>query len=144
MGCFWGAERKFWHLDGLYTTVVGYAGGHTNDPNYEKVCTGTTGHAEVVKVIYDEKKNNLNDLLKIFWESHNPTQLNRQGNDIGTQYRSAIFYFTEVQKEIAKKSLDYYQNKLGDKKIVTEITEAKEFWKAEEYHQKYFEKHGRH
>ena len=90
MGCFWGAERKFWHLDGLYTTVVGYAGGHTNDPNYEKVCTGTTGHAEVVKVIYDEKKNNLNDLLKIFWESHNPTQLNRQGNDIGTQYRSII------------------------------------------------------
>ena len=92
MGCFWGAERKFWQLDGLYTTAVGYAGGHTKDPNYETVCNGDTGHAEVVKVIYDQQIVNLKQLLKIFWESHDPTQINRQGNDIGSQYRSIICY----------------------------------------------------
>ena len=143
MGCFWGAERKFWHLDGLYTTVVGYAGGHTNDPNYEKVCTGTTGHAEVVKVIYDEKKNNLNDLLKIFWESHNPTQLNRQGNDIGTQYRSIIL--TEKKNLIneLQKSKDKFQKLLTAKSlgaIHTEIKIIQNFYVAEDYHQKYLHK----
>ena len=125
MGCFWGAERKFWNLDGLYTTVVGYAGGHTINPNYETVCEGTSGHAEVVKVIYDEKKNNLNDLLKIFWESHNPTQLNRQGNDIGTQYRSIIL--TEKKDLIfeLQKSKDKFQKLLTDKSLGTVHTEIK-------------------
>ena len=140
MGCFWGAERKFWHLDGLYTTVVGYAGGHTDDPNYEKVCTGTTGHAEVVKVIYDEKKINLNELLKIFWESHNPTQLNRQGNDIGTQYRSIIITTNEKQFELAKSTKNKYEELLkknGFPKITTEIQNFKNFYYAEEYHQQY-------
>ena len=143
MGCFWGAERRFWHLDGLYTTVVGYAGGNTNDPNYDKVCTGTTGHAEVVKVVYDEKKINLNDLLKIFWESHNPTQLNRQGNDIGTQYRSVIL--TEHKNLIneLEKSKEKYQKLLSAKSLGTIHTEIKmigNFYVAEDYHQKYLHK----
>ena len=128
----------------MYTTAVGYAGGATPNPSYEEVCSGGTGHTEVVLVVFDPQHTSFSNLLKVFWESHDPTQGMRQGNDLGTQYRSAIFYFTEAQKEIAKKSLDYHQNKLGDRKIVTEITEAKEFWKAEEYHQKYFENHGTH
>ena len=143
MGCFWGAERKFWHLDGLYTTVVGYAGGHTDDPNYEKVCTGTTGHAEVVKVIYDEKKINLNELLKIFWESHNPTQLNRQGNDIGTQYRSIILTDQKNLIKELEKSKEKFQQLLKAEslgKIQTEIEILKNFYVAEDYHQKYLYK----
>ena len=105
MGCFWGAERKFWQLDGLYTTAVGYAGGHTKDPNYETVCNGDTGHAEVVKVIYDQEILGLKQLLKIFWESHDPTQLNRQGNDIGSQYRSIILSNNIKELELLKLSL---------------------------------------
>ena len=143
MGCFWGAERKFWHLDGLYTTVVGYAGGHTDDPNYEKVCTGTTGHAEVVKVIYDEKKINLNELLKIFWESHNPTQLNRQGNDIGTQYRSIILTDQNNLIKELEESKEKFQKLLEAEslgKIQTEIKILKNFFVAEDYHQKYLYK----
>ena len=143
MGCFWGAERRFWHLDGLYTTVVGYAGGNTNDPNYEKVCTGTTGHAEVVKVIYDEKKINLSDLLKIFWESHNPTQGMRQGNDIGTQYRSAIFTHSSEQKKLADDSLKVFNLQLkenGFSDITTDIAQGNDFFYAEDYHQQYLYK----
>ncbi len=143
MGCFWGAERKFWHLEGLYTTVVGYAGGNTNDPSYEKVCTGTTGHAEVVKVVYDEKKIFLNDLLKIFWESHNPTQLNRQGNDIGTQYRSIILtekkeLIRELEESKEKFQKKLFANSLGT--IHTEIKILDNFFIAENYHQKYLHK----
>ena len=108
------------------------------------MCSNTTDHAEVVLIDYDSDVVSYDTLLNVFWEKHDPTTLNQQGVDVGTQYRSAIFYFTEAQKEIAKKSLDYHQNKLGDRQIVTEITEAKEFWKAEEYHQKYFEKHNKH
>jgi peptide-methionine (S)-S-oxide reductase len=122
--------------------VSGYSGGKTDNPTYEQVCSNTTEHAEVVLIDYDSDLVSYDTLLNVFWEKHDPTTLNRQGPDVGTQYRSAIFYFTEVQKEIAKKSLEYKQNILGDKKIITEITEARDFWLAEEYHQKYFEKHG--
>jgi len=122
--------------------VSGYSGGKTNNPTYEQVCSNTTEHAEVVLINYNSDIVSYDTLLNVFWEKHDPTTLNRQGPDVGTQYRSAIFYFTEVQKEIAKKSLEYKQNILGDKKIITEITEARDFWLAEEYHQKYFEKHG--
>ena len=141
-GCFWGVEEVFRTTNGIIDTKVGYSGGHKTNPTYEEVCTGNTDHAEVVKVEYDESIITFDQILNIFFENHNPTQLNRQGPDVGTQYRSAIFYFTEAQKEIAKKSLEYKQNILGDKKIITEITEARDFWLAEEYHQKYFEKHG--
>ena len=122
--------------------VSGYSGGKTDNPTYEQVCSNTTEHAEVVLIDYNSDLVSYDTLLNVFWEKHDPTTLNRQGPDVGTQYRSAIFYFTEVQKEIAKKSLEYKQNILGDKKIITEITEARDFWLAEEYHQKYFEKHG--
>ena len=121
--------------------VSGYSGGKTDNPTYEQVCSNTTEHAEVVLIDYDSDLVSYDTLLNVFWEKHDPTTLNRQGLDVGTQYRSAIFYFTEAQKEIAKKSLEYKQNIFGDKKIVTEIAEAKDFWLAEEYHQKYFEKH---
>ena len=143
MGCFWGAERRFWHLDGLYTTVVGYAGGHTNNPNYESVCSGTTGHAEVVKVIYDERKIHMNDLLKIFWESHNPTEHNRQGNDIGTQYRSIILTDKEDLISNLEESKEEFQKILISKSlgiIHTEIRILKNFFVAEDYHQKYLHK----
>ena len=143
-GCFWGVEYNFSKVKGVKDVVSGYSGGKTQNPTYEQVCSNSTDHAEVVLIDYDANVVSYDTLLNVFWEKHDPTTLNRQGPDVGTQYRSAIFYFTEVQKEIAKKSLEYRQNKLGDRKIVTEITEAKEFWKAEEYHQKYFEKHGRH
>ena len=143
-GCFWGVEYGFSKVKGVNDVVSGYSGGKTQNPTYEQVCSNTTDHAEVVLIDYDANVVSYDTLLNVFWEKHDPTTLNQQGPDIGTQYRSAIFYFTEVQKEIARKSLEYRQNKLGDRKIVTEITEAKEFWKAEEYHQKYFEKHGRH
>ena len=143
-GCFWGVEYNFSKVKGVKDVVSGYSGGKTQNPTYEQVCSNSTDHAEVVLIDYDANVVSYDTLLNVFWEKHDPTTLNRQGADVGTQYRSAIFYFTEVQKEIARKSLEYRQNKLGGRKIVTEITEAKEFWKAEEYHQKYFEKHGRH
>ena len=143
-GCFWGVEYNFSKVKGVKDVVSGYSGGKTQNPTYEQVCSNSTDHAEVVLIDYDANVVSYDTLLNVFWDKHAPTTLNRQGPDVGTQYRSAIFYFTEVQKEIARKSLEYRQNKLGDRKIVTEITEAKEFWKAEEYHQKYFEKHGRH
>ena len=143
-GCFWGVEYNFSKVKGVKDVVSGYSGGKTQNPTYEQVCSNSTDHAEVVLIDYDANVVSYDTLLNVFWEKHDPTTLNRQGPDIGNQYRSAIFYFTEVQKEIARKSLEYRQNKLGNRKIVTEITEAKEFWKAEEYHQKYFEKHGRH
>ena len=143
-GCFWGVEYNFSKVKGVKDVISGYSGGKTQNPTYEQVCSNSTDHAEVVLIDYDANVVSYDTLLNVFWEKHDPTTLNRQGPDVGTQYRSAIFYFTEVQKEIARKSLEYRQNKLGGRKIVTEITEAKEFWKAEEYHQKYFEKHGRH
>ena len=141
-GCFWGVEYNFAKVEGVNEVISGYSGGKVDNPTYEQVCTNTTDHAEVVLVDYDSDTVSYDTLLNVFWEKHDPTTLNQQGADVGTQYRSAIFYFTGTQKEIAKKSLNYHQNKLADRKIVTEITEAKEFWKAEEYHQKYFEKHG--
>ena len=141
-GCFWGVEYNFAKIEGVNEVISGYSGGKVDNPTYEQVCTNTTDHAEVVLVDYDSDTVSYDTLLNVFWKKHDPTTLNQQGADVGTQYRSAIFYFTETQKEIAKKSLNYHQNKLADRKIVTEITEAKEFWKAEEYHQKYFEKHG--
>ena len=141
-GCFWGVEYNFAKVEGVNEVISGYSGGKVDHPTYEQVCTNTTDHAEVVLVDYDSDTVSYDTLLNVFWKKHDPTTLNQQGADVGTQYRSAIFYFTGTQKEIAKKSLNYHQNKLTDRKIVTEITEAKEFWKAEEYHQKYFEKHG--
>ncbi len=141
-GCFWGVEYNFSKVKGVNEVVSGYSGGKTNNPTYEQVCSNTTEHAEVVLIDYNSDIVSYDTLLNVFWDKHDPTTLNRQGPDVGTQYRSAIFYFTETQKEIAKKSLKYKQNIFGDKKIVTQITEAKDFWLAEEYHQKYFEKHG--
>jgi len=141
-GCFWGVEYNFSKVKGVNEVVSGYSGGKTNNPTYEQVCSNTTEHAEVVLIDYNSDIVSYDTLLNVFWDKHDPTTLNRQGPDVGTQYRSAIFYFTEAQKEIAKKSLKYKQNIFGDKKIITQITEAKDFWLAEEYHQKYFEKHG--
>jgi len=141
-GCFWGVEYNFSKVKGVNEVVSGYSGGKTNNPTYEQVCSNTTEHAEVVLIDYNSDIVSYDTLLNVFWDKHDSTTLNRQGPDVGTQYRSAIFYFTEAQKEIAKKSLKYKQNIFGDKKIVTQITEAKDFWLAEEYHQKYFEKHG--
>ena len=142
-GCFWGAERKFWELgDGIYTTAVGYAGGHTPNPTYEEVCSGRTGHNEVVLVVYDPKKISYDKLLKTFWESHDPTQGMRQGNDVGTQYRSGIYYFSD-QREAAERSREAYQGQLrnaGYERITTEIMPAGEFYYAEDYHQQYLAK----
>jgi peptide-methionine (S)-S-oxide reductase len=143
MGCFWGAERLFWKLPGVYSTAVGYAGGFTPNPTYEEVCTGATGHTEVVKVIYDPEKIDYEDLLKAFWESHDPTQGMRQGNDVGTQYRSAIYYTDEEQREAAEKSKGAYQERLSAAHrggISTEISRAPEFYYAEDYHQQYLAK----
>lgn len=143
MGCFWGAERKFWQLDGVYTTAVGYAAGHTPNPTYKEVCSGMTGHNEVVLVVYDPNKISYAELLKVFWESHNPTQGMRQGNDRGTQYRSGIYTYTPEQKKLAEESLRAYQeelNKSGYSEITTEIVEAPEFYYAEDYHQQYLSK----
>ena len=139
-GCFWGVEYNFSKLDGVNEVLSGYSGGKTPEPTYEQVCSNSTEHAEVVLIEFDETVISYKELLSSFWEKHDPTTLNRQGPDIGSQYRSAIFYFDEEQKNLAQKSLDILQQKL-DKKIVTEITRADTFWKAEEYHQKYFEKH---
>jgi peptide-methionine (S)-S-oxide reductase len=143
MGCFWGAERKFWQLEGVYTTAVGYAGGHTPNPTYKEVCSGMTGHNEVVLVVYDPAKISYEELLKVFWESHNPTQGMRQGNDNGTQYRSGIYTYTSEQKQLAEASKKAYQQKLseaGYETITTEILEAPEFYYAEDYHQQYLSK----
>ncbi|MGA7271069.1 MAG: peptide-methionine (S)-S-oxide reductase MsrA [Acidimicrobiia bacterium] len=142
-GCFWGAERRFWQVDGVYTTAVGYAGGYTPNPSYEEVCTGRTGHAEVVLVAFDPDRVSYEDLLAKFWEIHDPTQGMRQGNDIGTQYRSAIYTTTPAQLDAAKKSRDIYQAALtaaGMGEITTEIAPLSEFYFAEDYHQQYLAK----
>jgi peptide-methionine (S)-S-oxide reductase len=143
MGCFWGAERKFWTRPGVYTTAVGYAGGHTPNPTYEEVCTGRTGHAEMVLVVFDPRQIGYDDLLRIFWESHDPTQGMRQGNDVGTQYRSAIYTHSEGQRRAAEASRDAYQRRLdeaGYGAVTTEIRDAPELYYAEAYHQQYLEK----
>ncbi len=143
MGCFWGAERLFWSLDGVYVTMVGYQGGNTANPDYEQVCTGDTGHAEVVRVMFDLKQITVDELLAAFWENHDPTQGNRQGNDIGSQYRSVIFAHTDKQAEQARRSLQQVQNLLLEKglgKITTEIITGAQFWLAEDEHQQYLAK----
>jgi peptide-methionine (S)-S-oxide reductase len=143
MGCFWGAERKFWQIPGVVTTAVGYAGGFTPNATYEEVCGGRTGHTEVVRVVYDPNKVSFQQLLAAFWESHDPTQGMRQGNDVGTQYRSAIYYTTEAQRRAAEQSRGVYQEALGKAhrgSITTEIRDAPEFYYAEEYHQQYLAK----
>ena len=144
LGCFWGAERKFWELgDGIYTTAVGYAGGHTRNPTYEEVCSGRTGHTEAVLVVFDPKVISYDQLLKTFWESHNPTQGMRQGNDVGTQYRSAIYTFNDAQRKAVDASKTAYQRALSAKglgAITTEIAPSGEFYFAEDYHQQYLAK----
>lgn len=143
MGCFWGAERRFWQLPGVYTTSVGYAGGATPNPTYEEVCSGRTGHAEVVQVVYRPDEVSYDDLLRVFWETHDPTQGYRQGNDIGTQYRSAIYTTTDAQLDQAKRSQDIYQAVLtanGFGEITTEIEPLGEYYYAEDYHQQYLGK----
>jgi len=143
MGCFWGAERKFWQLNGVFTTAVGYAAGTTPNPTYQEVCTGQTGHNEVVYVVFDPNVISYSELLKVFWENHNPTQGMRQGNDVGTQYRSGIYVYSESQRQQAEASKDAYQQALdaaGYGKITTEILDAPEFYYAEGYHQQYLEK----
>jgi peptide-methionine (S)-S-oxide reductase len=143
MGCFWGAERKFWQLNGVFSTSVGYAAGYTPNPTYKEVCSGMTGHNEVVLVVYDPKVISYSDLLKTFWESHNPTQGMRQGNDSGTQYRSGIYVYSPEQKQLAEASRDAYQQELkkaGYGEITTEILDAPEYYYAEDYHQQYLAK----
>ena len=143
LGCFWGAERAFWQAPGVVTTAVGYAGGYTPNPTYGEVCSGRTGHAEAVRVVFDPARTSYQDLLKLFWESHDPTQGMRQGNDVGTQYRSVIFYGSPEQKEAAEESRDAYQRALaaaGHGEISTEIVPAGEFYFAEDYHQQYLQK----
>lgn len=143
MGCFWGVERKFWQQQGVYTTAAGYAGGYTPHPSYEEVCTGLTGHNEVVLVVFDPAVITYAQLLKIFWESHDPTQGMRQGNDVGTQYRSGIYVTNAEQRQIAEESLKAYQASLakaGLSTITTEIVDAPTFYYAEEYHQQYLAK----
>lgn len=143
MGCFWGAERRFWEIDGVITTAVGYAGGTTPDPSYEQVCGGTTGHAEVVLVVYDETTVGFDELLRLFWESHDPTQGMRQGADIGNQYRSAIYVYDETQRRLAEHSKDVFQAELSHRgfgAITTEIAAGRDFYYAEDYHQQYLAK----
>ncbi len=143
MGCFWGAEKGFWQLPGVYSTAVGYAGGVTPNPTYREVCTGMTGHNEVVLVVFDPKVVTYDELLKHFWENHDPTQGMRQGGDVGTQYRSGIYYFDEQQKQSAEKSRDAFQKQLAAARfgaITTEIVPAPEFYYAEDYHQQYLAK----
>jgi len=143
MGCFWGAERKFWGAEGVYSTAVGYSGGYTPNPTYEEVCSGRTGHAEAVLVVFDPAKTTYEKLLSIFWENHDPTQGMRQGNDAGTQYRSAIYTTTPAQQAVAERSRDEYQSALdaaGYGQITTEITPAGPFYYAEDYHQQYLER----
>lgn len=143
LGCFWGAERRFWETPGVYTTAVGYAGGYTPNPTYQEVCSGMTGHNEVVLVVFDPDAISYESLLQLFWESHDPTQGMRQGNDVGTQYRSGIYFFSHAQKDIARASRKAYQQALsgaGLGEITTEIRSAGEFYYAEEYHQQYLAK----
>ena len=143
MGCFWGAERVFWKTPGVFSTAVGYAAGVTPDPDYAQVCTGLTGHAEVVRVVFDPTRVSYATLLRLFWENHDPTQGMRQGNDVGTQYRSGIYVYTAEQRRLAKASGDAYQRvlaKAGYGRITTEILDAPEFYYAEEYHQQYLAK----
>jgi peptide-methionine (S)-S-oxide reductase len=143
LGCFWGEERKFWQTPGVVSTSVGYEGGYTPNPTYEEVCTGLTGHAESVRVVYDPARVTYRELLKVFWESHDPTQGMRQGNDIGTQYRSVIFYKTPEQKAAAEESRATYEKKLAEAgygPVTTEIVPAGEFYFAEDYHQQYLDK----
>ena len=140
LGCFWGAERDFWQAPGVVTTAVGYEGGYTPNPTYEEVCSGRTGHAEAVRVVFDPSRTSYPGLLKLFWESHDPTQGMRQGNDVGTQYRSVIFYASPEQKAAAEESREAFQKVLsaaGDGDITTEIIPAGEFYFAEDYHQQY-------
>ena len=143
LGCFWGAEKKFWQMDGVYTTAVGYAGGYTKNPTYREVCSGDTGHAEVVLVVYDPRKVTYEQLLKTFWESHDPTQGMRQGNDAGTQYRSAIYATTDAQRAAAAASREQYQKALSEAglgRVTTEIAGEPPFYYAEDYHQQYLAK----
>jgi peptide-methionine (S)-S-oxide reductase len=143
LGCFWGAERVFWQAPGVYTTAVGYAGGYTPNPSYEEVCSGLTGHSEAVLVVFDPGKTSYEELLRLFWENHDPTQGMRQGNDVGTQYRSAIFWADEAQREAAEASRDGYQRELaaaGYGDITTELAPAGQFFYAEPYHQQYLAK----
>jgi peptide-methionine (S)-S-oxide reductase len=143
LGCFWGAERVFWQAPGVYTTAVGYAGGYTPNPTYEETCSGRTGHAEAVLVVYDPEKTSYEELLRLFWENHDPTQGMRQGNDAGTQYRSAIYWQNEEQRAAAERSRETYQRGLGDAgygEITTEIAQAGPFYYAESYHQQYLAK----
>lgn len=143
LGCFWGAERKFWQADGVYTTAVGYAAGFTPNPTYREVCSARTGHNEVVLVVFDPQRTSYEEMLRIFWENHNPTQGMRQGNDLGTQYRSGIYTYSAAQKQAAIQSRDAYQQRLeakGHGVITTEILEAPEFYFAEDEHQQYLAK----
>jgi peptide-methionine (S)-S-oxide reductase len=143
LGCFWGAEKMFWAMPGVFTTAVGYAGGYTPNPTYEEVCTGLTGHNEVVRVVFDSQAVGYDALLTVFWESHDPTQGMRQGNDVGTQYRSGIYVYSPEQRRLAEASRDAYQRALpaaGYGRITTEIVDAPEFYYAESYHQQYLSK----
>jgi peptide-methionine (S)-S-oxide reductase len=143
MGCFWGAERKFWQAPGVYTTAVGYAGGLTPNPTYEEVCSGLTGHTEAVLVVFDTAATSYDDMLRVFWENHDPTQGMRQGNDVGTQYRSAIYTFSDAQRAAAEASREAYQRVLAEAgygAITTEIAAAPPFYYAEDYHQQYLAK----
>jgi peptide-methionine (S)-S-oxide reductase len=143
MGCFWGAEQLFWRADGVWTTAVGYAGGYTPNPTYQEVCSGSTGHAEVVLVVWDPAKTSFMEMLRIFWEGHDPTQGMRQGNDMGTQYRSAIYFANDAQRTAAEQSREMFQERLngsGYGEITTEIAPAGPFYYAEDYHQQYLDK----
>lgn len=143
LGCFWGAERKFWQLPGIYVTAVGYAGGYTPNPTYDEVCSGLTGHTEVVLVVFDPNTITLEEILRVFWEAHDPTQGMRQGNDVGTQYRSVIYCYTDVQLSVAQQTKTTYEQKLlqsGYQSVTTEIRHAGPFYYAEEYHQQYLAK----
>ncbi len=146
MGCFWGAERVFWRAPGVHTTAVGYAGGYTPNPSYEEVCSGRTGHTEAVLVVFDPKQTSYQEMLRLFWESHDPTQGMRQGNDVGTQYRSAVYTFSDAQLEAAEASRRAYQEVLaaaGHGEVTTEIRPAGNFYYAEDYHQQYLERNPR-
>ena len=139
LGCFWGAERIFWQTEGVFSTSVGYAAGYTPNPTYEEVCTGMTGHAEVAQITFDPTTISFDELLKMFWQSHDPTTLNRQGNDVGTQYRSAIFYHNEEQRSAAERSKEKFDNsEIFSNQIVTEIIALDQFWPAEDYHNNYY------
>jgi peptide-methionine (S)-S-oxide reductase len=143
LGCFWGAERKFWEVDGVYTTAVGYAAGPTPNPTYEEVCSGRTGHTEAVLVVFDPRRTSYARLLRLFWESHDPTQGMRQGNDVGTQYRSGIYCYSDAQRRAAEASRESYQGVLSAAKfgaLTTDILDAPEFYYAEDYHQQYLAK----